>query len=72
MIDGTMIAVKNEDNNLVASAMNNNLKLIAASETDFYITSSFLKIHFIKDAKGNVSGFQLDSYGSSAFVSKIK
>jgi predicted alpha/beta superfamily hydrolase len=72
MNDGTMIAIKNEDNNLVASAMNNNLKLIAASETDFYITSSFLKIHFIKDDKGNVSGFQLDHYGSSVFASKIK
>ena len=47
---------------------NNKFKLFAASETDFYITSLFLKMHFIKDDKGNVSGFQLDRYGSSEFA----
>ena len=67
-----MIKIKNENDALVVSAMNNNLKLIAASETDFYITSSFLKMHFVKDSNGNVSGFQLDRYGSSEFANKIK
>jgi predicted alpha/beta superfamily hydrolase len=70
--DGTIIEITTDNNTLVASAMNNNLKLLAASETDFYITSSFLKIHFTKDDKGNISGFQLDRYGSSEFVNKIK
>ncbi len=69
--DGMAITIKNENNTLVASAINNNFKLIAASETDFYIKSFFLKIHFIKDDKGNVSGFQLDQYGSSVFAEKI-
>jgi len=29
-------------------------------------------LHFENDANGNVSGFQLDKYGSSQFVVKIK
>jgi len=45
---------------------------LAASETDFYLTSFFLKIHFVKDDKGNVSGFQFDRYGSSKFAKKVK
>lgn len=69
--NGTVIDVRNENNGLVASAMNNSFKLIAASETDFYIKSFFLKIHFTKDDKGNVSGFQLDLYGSSEFAEKV-
>ncbi len=68
--DGTLINIKPGNGSLTASAGNNTFSLLAASPTDFYITSFYLKVHFVKDDKGNVSGFQLDRYGSSEFVSK--
>lgn len=70
--DGMTVNVKPDGGSLTASAGNNSFKLLAASETDFYIISSFLNIHFVKDEKGNVSGFQLNQYGSSGFAKKIK
>lgn len=72
MNDGTMVEIRTDNSNLTATAGNNTFKLLAASETDFYINAFFLKIHFVKDDKGNVSGFQLDRYGSGEFVEKIK
>jgi len=70
--DGTILNVKPDGGSLTASAGNISFKLFAASATDFYSNASFLKIHFKKDDKGNVSGFQLNQYGSSQFVKKIK
>ena len=70
--DGTTVNVKRDGGSLTASAGKTSFKLFAASETDFYIISSFLNIHFVKDEKGNVSGFQLNQYGSSGFAKKIK
>jgi predicted alpha/beta superfamily hydrolase len=71
MKDGTIVNIKNEQGSLVASAANNSFKFLAASETDFYTNAFFLKAHFVKDDKGNVSGFQLDRYGSGEFVKKV-
>src|SRR6185437_8735292 len=70
--DGTIVNVKPDRSSLTASVGNTTFKLSAASETDFYITSFFLNIHFVKDEKGLVSGFQLNRYGSSEFAKKIK
>jgi predicted alpha/beta superfamily hydrolase len=70
--DGTAVTVKTEGSTLTASTGSATFTLLAASNTDFYLTSSFLKMHFMKDEKGNVSGFQLDRYGSSEFAKKIK
>jgi predicted alpha/beta superfamily hydrolase len=70
--DGTILNVKPDGGSLTASAGHTSFKLLAASPTDFYTTASFLKIHFKKDGKGKVSGFQLNQYGSSQFVKKIK
>ena len=70
--DGTMIEVKSENNALTVHVDNNSSRLFAASETDFYLTSSFFKIHFIKDNKATVSGFDLARYGSTEFAKKIK
>ncbi len=70
--DGTVVTMKTEGSALTASTGNAKFTLLAASDTDFYLTSSFLKIHFMKDEKGNVSGFQLDRYGSSEEAKKIK
>jgi predicted alpha/beta superfamily hydrolase len=72
MSDGTTAQIKPGNGSLVATVGNSTFKLLAASETDFYITSSFLKIHFEKDDKSNVSGFRLERYGNSEFVNKIK
>jgi predicted alpha/beta superfamily hydrolase len=69
--DGTIVNVASENGMLIATAGGGKFTLLAASETEFYITSSFLKVHFVKDEKGNVSGFQLDHFGSSEFVPKI-
>ena len=70
--DGMMIQMKPGNGTLIASVGNSTFPLFASSETDFYLTSFFLKIHFVKDNKGNVTGFQLDRYGSSDFAKKIK
>jgi predicted alpha/beta superfamily hydrolase len=70
--NGTMIEITTKDNALMFLAMNNSFKMLAASETDFYIKSFLFNIHFIKDDKGSVSGFQLNRYGSSVFANKIK
>ena len=70
--NGMQIQLKTEKNTLAVSIGNNSFRLFAASDTDFYLKSSFYKIHFIKDDKGNVSGFELARYGSTEFVKKIK
>lgn len=70
--DGMMIQINSDNGLMTASVANNTFKLLAASETDFYLTSSFLNIHFVKDEKGNVEGFQLNRYGSSEFAKKFK
>jgi predicted alpha/beta superfamily hydrolase len=70
--NGTVINIRSDDGSLTATADNNAFKLLAASETDFYLTSSFFKIHFIKAEKENISGFELARYGSTEFAKKIK
>ena len=70
--DGTMIEMKTKDGSLTATVGGNTFTLFAASETDFYLTSSFLKMHFIKDDKENISGFELARYGSTEMANKIK
>lgn len=69
--NGTVMAIKAESGSLMVSVGNNTFRLFAASEIDFYLTSSFLKIHFIKDDKGNILGFELARYGSIEIASKI-
>jgi hypothetical protein len=70
--NGMMIEMKTENNALTVNIGDNLSRLFAASETDFYLTSSFFRIHFIKYDKGNVSGFELARYGSTEFANKIK
>ena len=72
MKDGTVISIQPEGGSLTASVTDNSFKLLAASDTDFYMIASFLNIHFTKDNKGNVAGFQLNRYGSTEFVKKVK
>jgi predicted alpha/beta superfamily hydrolase len=68
--NGMPVDVKGESGGLVAYSHNNKIILYASSENDFYSTTGFLNVHFKKDEKGNVSGFQLDRYGSSEFVKR--
>lgn len=64
------ITIKNEGGHLVLDLGNNNRYILyAAGETDFYATSEFLNIRFVKEG-GKVKGFQLERYGSSRFVMK--
>lgn len=72
LMDGTTIAIKPVNGALTASTNNGTFTLLAASDTDFYITAFFLNIHFVKDEQGNVKGFELNRYGSSEFADKIK
>lgn len=69
--DGTTINISSENGMLMAAAGNTKYTFLAASETDFYITSSFLNVQFKKDEKGNVTGLQLNRYGSSQSAKKI-
>ncbi len=72
MKDGSVVTIKSDNGSLTATTGNDTFKLLAASQTDFYITSSFLKIRFRKDDRGNVSGFELQRYSASEFVDKVK
>ena len=68
--NGMTVDVKQENGSLAAYAQGNRIVFFASSETDFYSTAGFINVHFKKDEKGNVSGFQLDRYGSSEFVKR--
>ncbi|HET9825761.1 MAG TPA: alpha/beta hydrolase-fold protein [Chitinophagaceae bacterium] len=68
--DGTSVDVRKENGILIAYSHQNRIVLYAASENDFYSTAGFINVHFKKDERGNVSGFQLDRYGSNEFVKR--
>jgi len=68
--NGMPVDIKQENGSLVAYAHGSKIPFYAASESDFYSTAVFLNVHFKKDGKGNVAGFQLDRYGSSEFVKR--
>ncbi len=66
------IGIKNEGGSLTLYFdQNNKFKLYAASETDFYSTNEFLNVTF-KNENETITGFQLDRYNSSQFVTKVK
>lgn len=72
MNDGTIIAITSQNGTLSITAGKQKTELLAASDTDFYLTSGFFNIHFIKEENGHVSGFQLNRYGSAEFAKKKK
>jgi len=71
-LEGMSVEIKEEQGGLVAYVGGSRMVFYAASEKDFYSTAGFINVHFKEDEKGNVSGFQLDRYGSSEFVTKIR
>lgn len=66
------VTIKEVNNSLTATTGGNTFTFLAGSETEFYLTSSFFNMHFLKDEKGNVSGFELARYGSAVVAHKIK
>ena len=68
--NGNKIEIKSEDGKLALYfSPTNKYNLYSASETNFYSTSEFFKLEF-KNEGGKPSGFQLNRYGSSQFMTK--
>jgi uncharacterized protein YneR len=69
---GIKIKITREENQLVAIAPDNTkLSVLAESERDFYLKGQYLVIHFRKDDKGKVTGFQLEQYNGQQFFEKV-
>jgi hypothetical protein len=49
---------------------NNKYMLYAADENNFYSTAEFLNVHFKKDERGNITGFELERYGGAESAKK--
>ena len=66
------IKIEREENRLVAIPPDGTkLTVYAESEKDFYLKGQYLLIHFKKDDKGKVTGFQLEQFNGQQFVGKI-
>jgi len=67
------VLVQREGNRLVGIAPGSpKLMLYAETEKDFYSKGQYLLLHFQKDEKGQVTGFQLEPYSGGMFVRKVK
>ncbi len=65
------IKVVREENQLVALLPDSSrFPIFAESQTDFYGKGAYLFIHFKKDDKGKVTGFQLEQYGGQQFIER--
>jgi hypothetical protein len=51
---------------------NQKMTFYAESDKDFYIKGTYLFVHFQKDESGKVSGAQIEQYGGTNFVKKVK
>ena len=70
--NGTLINIKEDKGSLLFSSGNESYILQASSDADFYLSSSFFNIHFMKDKTSTTKEFQLNRYGSSEMAEKIK
>jgi hypothetical protein len=71
--DGNAIEIKSEGKGLALfMSANNKFILNAATETDLYSTEEFLNLHFKKDDLGMITGFQMERFGGSTFITKEK
>jgi predicted alpha/beta superfamily hydrolase len=71
MNNGETINVKVENGSLCFFSGITKYTLLAASATDFYITSFFFNLHFIKNDAGTISGFQLNRFNETEYATKI-
>lgn len=70
--NGNNVELKNENGRLVLYlSAANKYTLYTASETEYYSTAELLNIYF-KTSNGAVDGFQLERYGSSQFITRVK
>ena len=70
--NGNKIELKNENGGLALYfSGDNKYTLYSASETDFYSTAEYFNIQF-KPGSDEPGGFQLNRYGNSQFIKKIK
>ena len=68
--NGNKIEIKNEEGRLALYfSPTNKYNLYSASETNFYSTSEFFNLEF-KNEGGQPSGFRLNRYGNSQFMTK--
>lgn len=68
--NGNKVDIKNEDGKLALYfSATNKYVLFTESETDFYSISEFFNLQF-KNEGGKPSGFQLNRYGNSQFMTK--
>lgn len=68
--NGNKIDIKNEDGKLALYfSPNNKYVLYSASETDFYSSSEFFNLEF-KNESGKTTGFQLNRYNNTQFMTK--
>lgn len=66
------IKVVREENRIVGVAPDGSrLALLAESEKDFYLKGVYLFIHFKKDDKGKVTGFQMEQFNGQQFFEKV-
>ena len=66
------IKIMREEGRLVAMTPDSSkLAISAESEKDFYLKGQYLFIHFKKDEKGKVAGFQLEQFNGQQFVEKV-
>lgn len=63
--------VSNEKGKLIVKA-GDVITLEAATEKDFYLNGVYLNVQFKTDNKNAVTGLQVDQFGSSIFMKKVK
>jgi predicted alpha/beta superfamily hydrolase len=69
---GVRIKVVREENVLVALTPDGSrMSVLAESEKDFYAKGIFLFMHFKKDDKGKVTGFQMEQFTGQQFAEKV-
>jgi predicted alpha/beta superfamily hydrolase len=66
------IKITIENGGLVGTTWDNNKAyLYAETEKDFYVKGQFLRIHFVKDEAGKVTGFKMENYNQNFFIKKV-
>jgi predicted alpha/beta superfamily hydrolase len=70
--DGTKMEIKSENNQLAIYFGGTDKYLVyAADKNNLYATAAFLNIHFNKDEKENITGFEIERYGRTDAAKKI-
>ena len=70
---GVIIKASHQNGQLVATTPDGN-KIVFMAETasDFYVKGQYLRLHYIKDNTGKVSGATVEQFGGEDHLKKIK